>query len=269
VEKISVVIPTYNRAKYLPESIGSVFNQKHRPLELVIVDDASTDETTSILSEIMKTKPTDIEMKIITHEQNLGCGAALNHGFMLASGDYITYLGSDDMYLNSYSLTCQMRGMSVKNADWSCYRDSHIGPTPKESKIVKPSFIPRLRVFDNFIMRHPYLRLMMLMWRNPINSSTVMVERNVYITFGGWFDFTRNADCDGLLLMLYSYRKLNCLFLEGAPIFYRVHPGMVSNDLTAMCKGKDATRNYILDLMHKEKSWFYIPTLLFRKLVKI
>jgi glycosyltransferase involved in cell wall biosynthesis len=92
--KVSIVLPTYNGAKYLRQSIESCLNQSHRNIELIIVDDASTDETPEIIKSY-----TDNRIKYIRHEVNKQLPGALNTGFANATGGYLTWTSDDNEYL--------------------------------------------------------------------------------------------------------------------------------------------------------------------------
>lgn len=91
---ISVVIPTYNRARYLPEAIQSVLNQTYRDFEIIVVDDGSTDDTQSILQAW-------IGQGLIRYhyQDNAGVSAARNTGVELAQGRLIAFLDSDDLFM--------------------------------------------------------------------------------------------------------------------------------------------------------------------------
>ena len=90
---VSVVIPVYNVAGFLPECLGSVLDQSHRELEVVIVDDGSTDASGSIADDYAAHDP---RVHVI-HTENRGLGAARNEGVRHASGRYLTFLDSDDV----------------------------------------------------------------------------------------------------------------------------------------------------------------------------
>jgi len=92
--RISIVLPTYNQAKYLPEALASVFSQTYRDFELVVVNDGSTDETASILTEYR----TRYDF-ILIEQQNQGLPKALNVGFRQAQGEYLTWTSSDNILL--------------------------------------------------------------------------------------------------------------------------------------------------------------------------
>ncbi|WP_051827328.1 glycosyltransferase family 2 protein [Metabacillus indicus] len=99
---ISVIIPSYNRASILPRAISSVLSQTYKNLELIIVDDASTDKTEEVVTSI-----SDERIQYIRHEKNSNGSVARNTGIKNANGDYIAFLDSDDEWdkdklLNQY-----------------------------------------------------------------------------------------------------------------------------------------------------------------------
>lgn len=91
--KVSVIIPTYNRAKYLKDAIESVLGQKYQNLEIIIVDDGSKDDTAQIVKSFSSSK-----IKYI-YQANQGRSKARNRAIKLAKGEYIAFLDSDDIFL--------------------------------------------------------------------------------------------------------------------------------------------------------------------------
>ncbi len=90
---VSVIIPTYNRGHLIKKAINSVLNQTYKNLELIVVDDASTDNTEEIISTI--TNPNLIYIK---QSSNLGPSVARNKGIEIAKGELIAFLDSDDQW---------------------------------------------------------------------------------------------------------------------------------------------------------------------------
>lgn len=250
---VSIVIPTYNRAAHLLEAIRSVRKQFYHPIELIIVDDASTDNTLAML-EVLRPQLSGvgIRLRVLTTPKNLGAGAALDAGFKAATGEFISYLASDDKFIDPWKTTNQVQAMTDTEADWSYFRDFCIGKEESSASICHASFVPRLRCYNRFIETHPRLRLLFLLWRNPINSSSLMIRKDAYQEFGGWEGWTKNANCDGLLLMRYSHLGLACTVLDGSPIFYRTHSDQVSLDTAAMVEGKTKTKDWIMSELERK-----------------
>jgi len=92
---ISVIIPTYNRAGYLPRAVDSVVNQTRPPDELIIVDDGSTDNTAVIVADIASRVLFPVHC---IHQENKGASAARNLGIHHARGDILCFLDSDDWW---------------------------------------------------------------------------------------------------------------------------------------------------------------------------
>ncbi len=94
--KISIILPTYNGEKFLRGSIESCLSQSHRDLELILVDDHSTDRTPAIMAEFAQKDP---RVKIIRNQVNQRLPRSLNIGFAQATGDYLTWTSDDNEYL--------------------------------------------------------------------------------------------------------------------------------------------------------------------------
>lgn len=95
MKKVSIVLPTYNGAQYIRESIDSVLRQTYENWELIIVDDCSTDNTPEIIQEYANRNS---RITVIRNEVNQKLPGALNHGFRAASGDYYTWTSDDNIY---------------------------------------------------------------------------------------------------------------------------------------------------------------------------
>jgi len=94
--EVSVILPTYNRIKTLSRAIESVLNQSFRDLELIVVDDGSTDDTEHYLKDIMHS---DKRVKYLKMQTNSGVSKARNTGILAATGRYIAFQDSDDEWL--------------------------------------------------------------------------------------------------------------------------------------------------------------------------
>jgi len=92
--KISVIIPTYNRAEFLRNSVSSVLEQTFKDFELIISDDASTDDTKQYVKSIF-----DPRVMYIYNKTNMGVAAARNNALTISKGKYIAFLDDDDQWL--------------------------------------------------------------------------------------------------------------------------------------------------------------------------
>jgi glycosyltransferase involved in cell wall biosynthesis len=92
--RLSIIVPTYNRAWCIRRAINSALWQSFEDFELIIVDDGSTDDTQVILAEYG-----DKRIRVLRHQENKGASAAINTGIRSSTGDYIAILDSDDEWL--------------------------------------------------------------------------------------------------------------------------------------------------------------------------
>ncbi|MBK8553012.1 MAG: glycosyltransferase family 2 protein [Ignavibacteria bacterium] len=93
---VSVIIPYYNRIGLLKESINSVIKQTYKPIELILVDDFSAEKFEIESLNIKNTK--EFSVKIVRNENNIGPGLSRETGRLVAKGDYLAYLDSDDFW---------------------------------------------------------------------------------------------------------------------------------------------------------------------------
>ena len=94
--EISIIIPVYNRAAIVGATLDSVVAQTHRPLQVVLVDNYSTDNTLQVLETFKKEHPGDGFNVEIVREEHHTAGAARNRGFEKATGDWVLFFDSDD-----------------------------------------------------------------------------------------------------------------------------------------------------------------------------
>lgn len=120
---ISVVLPTHNRASLLKKAIDSVLLQTERDLELIIVDDASTDQTSELLNEFVKI---DARIKVIKNKVALGGGGARNAGIFASKGKWVAFLDDDDEWFkNKLSLQLEKINLSPSAVACSCDYEHH------------------------------------------------------------------------------------------------------------------------------------------------
>lgn len=99
--EVSVIIPTKNRAEVITRALNSVCKQTLKNLEIIIVDDGSTDETESVIKQFLDQKK-EIPIKYIKNKLSLGGAIARNQGAEIATGKYIAFLDSDDEWLPNH-----------------------------------------------------------------------------------------------------------------------------------------------------------------------
>lgn len=113
--QVSVIIPVYNAEKFIKQAVESVLSQTYTNIEIVLVDDQSSDKSAEIIRKLMSEHP---NIKYYLQEQNLGAGAARNKALELATGQYVAFLDSDDIWLAS-KLELQLNLMKEKHTPFS------------------------------------------------------------------------------------------------------------------------------------------------------
>lgn len=92
---VSIIVPVYNAERYLTECLGNIVNQTLQNIEVILVNDASTDGSLSLMRECEHQYPDKV--RVIDSKENLGAGGARNLGIKMARGEYIGFADSDDM----------------------------------------------------------------------------------------------------------------------------------------------------------------------------
>ncbi len=112
---VSIILPTYNRAAFLPQAFASIRAQTFTDWELIIVDDGSTDETEAIVRRWSEDSPQPIRY---LKQANQGPYAARNTGLELASGEYVAFFDSDDVWLPHHLTDCVEALQAHSEVDW-------------------------------------------------------------------------------------------------------------------------------------------------------
>ena len=98
---ISVIIPNYNDSKYIGDAIKSVLNQDYSEIEVLVIDDGSTDNSLNIIHSFE-----DSRLKLVDRKKNMGTNYTVNEGIELAKGEYINILSANDYILPEFFQAC-------------------------------------------------------------------------------------------------------------------------------------------------------------------
>lgn len=157
MDLVSIIIPVFNTGKYLQECIDSVINQTYKNIEIILIDDASTDQKTIEILAQYKQKYPNIILKI--NKENKGQSTSRNIAVNLATGKYITFLDSDDYiekdYIETLILAKKQTNADLVICNLANFRDSD--PQRKIEFLYKYSLEPNkvyknTELFDKFIL---------------------------------------------------------------------------------------------------------------------
>ncbi|MGD1816178.1 MAG: glycosyltransferase family 2 protein [Pleomorphochaeta sp.] len=160
---VSVIIPVYNCEEYIEQTIKSVINQTYQNLEIVLIDDCSTDNSFDIINKIQKQYSNKIVLK--KQEINMGVAVARNTALNLAKGRYVAFLDSDDLW---YSTKIEKQVSLLENNDQvpMCFTAIHM--IDEKGNKIKGKRKVALKI--------GYKRLL---HNTMIATSSVMINRNV------------------------------------------------------------------------------------------
>ena len=200
---VSIITPCYNSSLFLDDCINSVLDQSYSKWELLIVDDASTDNSKSI---IMKYSKSDNRIKPVFLDKNIGAAASRNIALKNANGDYIAFLDSDDLWLNN-KLAIQLRFMLHKNINFSFssyHTVSHNGLVLGK-KIIAPSQISYKKYLKNTIIGC----LTVMLKRSHFQDLKMPLLRSSH-DMALWLNLLRNGEnAYGITKSLAKYRIVN------------------------------------------------------------
>ncbi len=173
---VSVIIPTFNRAKVLKRALDSVVKQIYSNWELIVVDDGSTDETTDVLRQWAIENSIDQKLKILASAKNRGVSFARNWGAREAAGAWLAFLDSDDEWLPT-RLSSQMALLENSHARsplrWVHGEESWV-------RAGKPVSIPKKYAKTG---GHIFSRCVDVC---SVGASTVLLDRDLFFSVGGF-----------------------------------------------------------------------------------
>lgn len=197
---VSVILPSFNRAQLISQSIWSVLQQTYSNLELIVVDDASTDRTSEVVHEI-----SDDRIRVIRNTQNIGQAASENRGVAEANGELIAFIDSDDLW-HKDKLEIQVKELQLAPDNVGVvYCFSAKEPTARFQSANQYS--QRRRTFHSLLSN-----------RLKITTSQILVRKRCLVSIGGW---------DESLPSLIDYDL--CLRLSRLYDFRAVQGGLVTS----------------------------------------
>ena len=180
--KISIIMPVLNGERYVADAIESVCRQTYPAYELLVIDDGSTDRT----REIVRGFAARLDLKYVHHETNQGITRSINDGLRRASGDYVTFLDHDDLWLPDF-LETQLRHLTEHPDVGMVHSD--IQTIDADGKVIEHSVTrERKRIRPSgFVFRHLFNQSM-------ICGNSVMVRKECFERLGLWDESLRWAD---------------------------------------------------------------------------
>lgn len=254
---VSVIIPNYNYAEYLINAIDSVLAQDYEPLEVIVVDDGSTDNSREILrSYKSRIKTVEIE--------NSGAPTARNFGFIKAEGSYIAYLDADDYWLPD-KISCQMQRLRETKAELVYCRMLVVDSiTEAEGESTES----REGNFRNEFLFHP--------GHTPFPPSTVLMTRELVAKAGLW-DSTFKSPAEDFDYFRRCAKYTDFVVVDRALVVHRNH----GKSLTSTSLRRYFADNRLalvklfsdeypeLNFLQRRKSWMKLNIAFFKTFLKV
>lgn len=222
-EKVSVILPTYNRARTLGRAIGSVLAQTYKNLELIVVDDGSADETSSVVEAVH-----DERLRYIKSGKNQGVATARNVGLQYVTADYVAFQDSDDFW-RPEKLTLQMKELKEAQAGF-CYHKIRYDFGGGRTAVLPQESIPVEQKRGDIYAQ--------LLYENMVDCPALLVRRDCLEEVGGFDPALRALEDYDLALRL--GRAFYAAFVDQVLIDKGYTQGSVSlqtkNYLDASCE---------------------------------
>ena len=159
---VSVVIPVYNASKYLAKTLDSALSQTYKNLEIILINDCSTDNSLEIMRDYEKA---DFRIRVLDSEKNQGVAAVRNRGIQAATGEYIALLDSDDVWVED-KIERQLKLLKENNAQIAYSSYSFIDEN--DQPIMHPFIVPEETTYKQMLKC------------NEIGCSTAIVEADLF-----------------------------------------------------------------------------------------
>lgn len=252
---VSIIIPVYKVERYIQRCIESIFRQEIEgtPLECIIVDDCSPDNSIAIVKKLIEAYTGNIQFRIITHYKNSGLSAARNTGIRAAKGDFIIFVDSDD-YIKDNSILTMLQALkqhpeadSVVCNYYDC-KEKKV-PFPIETKEYLPN--------KDIIMERFYeTKIKSAAW-NKIVRREQIINKNIFFVEG-----LLNED------VLWSYRQFttssSIVILPDITYIYEYNPQSIVNTTSEKAQANINSFLYISDkLMDEPYQGHFINYMLF------
>ena len=214
---VTIAIPTFNRSRYIDKAIESVLEQTYQDFELLVIDNASTDNTEDVVHSFV-----DKRIRYVKNEKNIGIIGNWNKCVQLSSGKYLTILGDDDILSNRFL----KESMAVNNSHPTVgFTFAHCNKIDETGNFIKRwgyDFTPA-----GLIEGLDYLFYTLDYEACLTNSSTVLLKKEVFNSLEGFrIEFARNVFDFNMWIRIASLYDI--FFINEVLCDYRIHDNQVS-----------------------------------------
>lgn len=232
---VTIIIPAYNHEKYVEQALLSAINQTYENIEVIVIDDGSSDTTPLLIERIINSCSRGRDI-IFIRQENQGLSKTLNKAINLANGSFVQFLASDDAYLPEKTTKCLAALLATSPEVAAVYSDGYLINADGEKT---------RRFSDKYLKPLSSNTHRELLLGNWVPALGVLYKKEVLTKLGGFDESLKVEDYDFLLRLTDSYKIISIpekLFL------YRWHENNYSNSQAEMSEQFAAIREKHLDL---------------------
>ena len=228
--KVSIIISIYNREDYVKSTIRSIQNQNLKEIEIIYINDNSTDNSSQYIKEEQKKDP---RIVLYENKQNMGALYSKSIGVLLAKGEYVYSLDSDDMFCSEDYLNILYTTAKTGNYKFVRARALYINFNAKKISKKKPNW--------------------MVLWAKLINTE---YYRDAVYSVGYNTLINKVSLLDDDLISIFMINRGNNILIEEVGVSHFIHPG--SHVFNSRFSSRNNTREYCLNLVNTIKSFYKV-----------
>lgn len=234
IPQVSVIMPCYNHARYLPEAVESILKQSYGDLELIITDDSSSDNSVDVIERY---KRMDRRIISIYNKKNKGASCSRNRAIMASRGNYVSFCDADDIWEND-KLEIQMDCM-LNNREYAAIHS--------DSTIINGQGTPTGDLFSSLYQRGKMSGNLFheLCVSNFINIQTVLLRRQCVNDVGLFEEDIKYVE--DWIYWVKVARNFRFFYIDEPLGRYRIHEGSTNKNLEGCTKNRIKGYNCILN----------------------
>lgn len=258
---VSIVVPCYKHEAFVAQCLDSIFHQTYKELEIIVIDDASPDDSARIIDEIVK-KPAFIKrfagrVTYIARKDNKGAHHTINEGLALAKGDYVAIVNSDDLYVQD-RFTLMIAAMQERGASFAFSQVGFVDEHGNEQDDTNDDYYNLSRVQKN-IADFPTVGFALLGSQCSLSTGNFLFTRQLLEKIGLFADLKYCHDWDFILKALLVEEPL---YIERVLYLYRIHSSNSFRALSDIATKETAEliTRFLRNVMLEQYSNVHVPS---------
>lgn len=242
MDKVSIIIPAYNMAKFVPDAIDSALAQTYDNIEVIVVDDGSTDDTEHTIKQkyfFSEQKAKILAKLVYWKKKNAGTASALNLGIKLSKGDWIHWLSADDMLMPASveNMLIHIKQYPQNEQENAIFFSDYYQVNEKGEKVGEYREPQRNHMPIELLQQH-------ILNAFFGNGSTSMIHRSIFDRIGFFDEIIPYFEDYEFWLRACVQNKMKLVHIPQFTLLYRLHEGQMSRKVDM--RWNEKIRNKIL-----------------------